>query len=250
MNVTREQESQTGAWLGPSPFYSCPQFNANWLLNSQLYYGTWGAGNFDGTLGNNPGPGVTYTNPIGAASQPNNPITQIVDPSGNFLVVTTYGTTGGSPPDAGGGATPGSTVSDGSVIWTVVDPDGQGIRISPVPSQSGATWQFALVGQAKPVRFASLSQTLAPLPDSFEPTFRQGCTAQAYRYSSVSDVRKKFDVEWPLWIKSLVLSREKSDKERDAQRFVPGRSIIGSGGPRNSWIGPAYPWPGPGPGRF
>src|SRR5215469_12141670 len=84
VNVAREQESQTGAWLGPSPFYSCPQFNANWLLNSQLYYGTWGAGNFDGTLGNNPGPGVTYTNPIGAASQPNNPITQIVDPSGNF----------------------------------------------------------------------------------------------------------------------------------------------------------------------
>lgn len=250
VNIVREQEQATGAWFGPCPFFAVPLFNANWIPVSSMYFGTWGGSNLDSTLGNNPGAGSVYISPVGAPSQPSNPCTQIIDANGNYLVLTTYGTEGSAAPVLPANATPGTTVSGtgATTIWTVVDPNGQGIRISPVPSQTGAEWQFRLIGQAKPVRFISLSQTLAPLPDSFEPTFRQGCLANAYQYSAVGDVRQKFAMEWPLWIRSLLFSREKEDKERDADRFVPARSIVGSGGPRGAFWGPTWPWAGPGPG--
>ena len=243
--VVREQEAETGAWwFGTCPFFPNPVFEANWMLNSNLYYGTWGGSNEDSTLGNNPVAGSVYTNPIGAAQQPNNPITQIKDTNGNFLLLTTYGTTGNSAPSAAPNASPGTTVADGTCVWTVVDPNGQGIRITPVPSQTGAAWQFRLIGQMKPVIFTSLGNTLFPMPDSFESQFRQGCVAQAYRYSAIAKVREKFAPEWALWQKSLLNSREKSDKERDANRFVPRRSVLGAGGSGSSYVGPAYPWNG------
>lgn len=251
VQVVREQTEATSSWNGPCPWYNRPLFNANWMLNSNLYYGTWGdAQTGNATLGNNPVASSVYTNPLGATSQPSNPITQIQDANGNFLVLTTYGHEGSTAPLAAANATPGITASGSgaTTVWTVIDPNGQGIRINPVPSQTGVVWQFNLSGQAKPVRFTSLSQTLFPLPDNFEPTFRQGCTAQAYRYSQSSKVVAKFDKEWPLWIRSLVQMRQKEDKERDAQRFVAARSVIGSGGARGSWAGPAWPFAGPPPG--
>jgi hypothetical protein len=252
VQVVREQTQSTATWNGLCPFYNSPLFNANWMLNSNLYYGTWGDANTgNGTLGNNPVSGSVYTSPLGAGSQPSNPITQIIDANGNLLVLTGYGHEGSTAPSAPAASPAGTIATPGTgatTQWTVVDPNGQGIRINPVPSQSGCVWQFLLSGQAKPIRFTQLSQTLSPLPDTFEPTFRQGCTAQAYRYSQSSKVVAKFDKEWPLWIRSLVLSREKEDKERDASKFTPARSIVGSGGPQGTWAGAAWPFAGPPPG--
>ena len=223
------------------------------MLNSNLYYGTWGAANIGtGSLGNNPVSGSVYTNPLGANSQPSNPITQLQDANSNLLVLTGYGTEGTSAPVAPTNSLPGVIATPGAgatTVWTVVDPNGQGIRINPVPSKSGVVWQVNLSGQAKPVRFTQLSQTLAPLPDSMEPCFRQGCTAQAYRYSQAKDVRQKFSFEWPLWIKSLVLARQKEDKERDSASIRPRRSILGSGGSTGGWAGPSWPFAGPPWGR-
>lgn len=254
VEVVRAQTEATTAWNGPCPFFSAPVFSVNWINNSNLYYGTWGAANTgNATLGNNPVSGSVYTDPLTVASQPSNPITQIIDANGNLLMLTGYGTEGTTAPVAPASSAPGTIATPGSgatTQWTVVDPNGQGMRINPVPSQGGAVWQFNLVGQAQPVRFTSLSQTLTPMPDSFEPTFRQGCTAQAYRYSAVAKVREKFDVEWPLWINQLKLARQKSDNERDAMRFVPRFSVLGAGGPRGGWWGPAYPFAGPPSGRF
>lgn len=249
VQVVREQTEATSSWNGPCPWYRSPLFNANWMLNSNLYYGVWGDANTgNGTLGNNPVSGSVYANPLGAQSQPSNPITQIEDANGNLLVLTGYGTEGTTAPVAPANSSAGTIATPGSgatTQWTVVDPNGQGIRINPVPSQSGVVWQFNLSGQAKPVRFTSLTQTLFPLPDSMEPTFRQGCVAQAYRYSQSTKVREKFTMEWPLWLKSLLIAREKEDKERDAARFTPARTILGSGGPRGSWWGPQWPFAGP-----
>lgn len=249
VQVSREQTQATGAWNGPCPWGGSPAFDVNWELNQNLYYGTWGAPNVgSSTFGNNPQSGSVYTNPIGAASQPSNPITQIIDANGNYLLLTGYGTEGTMAPVAPANSNPGTVATPGSgatTAWTVVDPNGQGIRINPVPSQTGTVWQFNLVGQAKPVRFTALSQTLAPLSDDFEPTFRQGCVTQAYRYSEAEKVRDKFDKEWPLWIRSLVLMRAKEDKEREVNRIVPARSIVGSGGSQGGWVGPAWPFNGP-----
>jgi hypothetical protein len=249
VQVVREQTISTSAWNGPCPFFNAPLFNANWMLNSNLYYGTWGgANNGNSTFGNNPVAGSVYTNPLGTGSQPSNPITQIIDANGNLLVLTGYGNEGTTPPVAPSSSVAGTIATPGTgatTQWTVVDPNGQGIRINPVPSQTGVVWQFNLTGQMKPVRFTGLSQTIFPLPDTMETTFRQGCTAQAYRYSESTKVRDKFDKEWTLWLRSLLLMREKEDKERDASRFTPACTVLGSGGPRGGWAGPAYPFAGP-----
>lgn len=253
VQVVREQTEATSAWNGPCPFNG-PSFAANWMLNGNLYYGTWGAANTgNGSLGNNPASGSVYTNPLGAQSQPSNPITQIEDANGNLLILTGYGTEGTSAPVAPANSAAGTVATPGSgatTAWTVVDPNGQGIRINPIPSQTGCVWQFNLTGQAKPVRFSTLAQTLAPLSDDFETTFRKGCQIQAYSYSSLEKVANKFKNEWPQWIRSLTLMRMKEDKERDASRFTPARSVLGVGGPRGGWWGPAWPFGGPPPGTM
>src|SRR6185437_6393127 len=251
VEIVRSQNQATGAWNGPCPFFAAPVFAVNWLPNNQLYYGTWGQANVGGaSQGNNPVAGSVYTNPLGASSQPHNPIAQIKDANGNLLVITTYGTEGSAAPVAAVNAAPGTTVSGAgaTTVWTVIDPNGQGIRINPVPSQSGVVWQFNLVGQAIPVRFTSLTQTLAPLWDQYESTFRDGFIARCYQYSPEQKVRDKYDRAWQRWIESLYSAREKSDKEREGNRFVPRLSVVGSGGSRGGFIGPAWPFNGPPPG--
>lgn len=231
-----------------------PMFYVNWFPNYMLYYGVWGQPNDGGVsnntgmgmLGNNPVANSAYTNPVGAADQPANPITQIVDANGNYLLLTTYGVEGSAAPLAGVAATAGTTVSGtgATTVWTVVDPNGIGFRISPIPSQTGVVWQFNLVGQTKPIRFTSLSQTLAPLPDDMEPHFRAGFIAQLYRYSPETKIRAKFQEEWPLWLKSLNDMRSKNDREQEENRFVPARGIMGGGRRSSKWAGPAWPFNG------
>jgi len=235
--------SQYGLWRNPT-------FLANWFPNRMLYYGTWGQTNSGGpSVGNNPLPFSIYTNPLNAITntQPNNPISQVMDPNGNLQVVTVYGTCGAVAPNwPPAGSAPGTNTPDGTVVWTVVDPDGVGIRILPVPSQTGAVFQFNLIAQMPPVAFTSLSQTLAPFPDKFEPYFRQGIIAQCYRYSSVASVQAKFEKNYQIWLASLNDLRANEDRELEENRFTPERGVMGGG--RNRWAGAAYPFAGPGSG--
>jgi hypothetical protein len=137
-----------------------------------------------------------------------------------------------------------ATDDSATTVWTVVDPNGQGIRILPVPSSTGATWQFSLVGQERPVRFTNLQQTLDPLPDEFEPHFRAGFIAQCYRYSVEAKVRQKFASEWAIWTQSIYELRQKSDREQEENMFVPNRGVMGNtrGG---GWYGAAWPFRNP-----
>lgn len=247
VEVGRDQQSTTASILSNS-FFAQAVFRANWLPNNQLYYGTWGQGNTgNSTLGNNPVSGSVYTNPITASSQPANPITQITDANGNFLVLTTYGTEGSTAPLAAANATPGTTASGSgaSTVWTVVDPNGQGIRIAPVPSQTGSVWQFRLTGQLTPPRFSSFAQTMAPVTDDYEPHLRALFIAQLYRYSSETKIRAKFQTEWDMAMKSLMKARSKSDRERDLYRFVPSTSVKNGAGGWGGYVGPFWPYGGP-----
>jgi hypothetical protein len=313
-----------GAGLGD------PGFRVNWFPNRTLYYGTWGQANVGGaTLGNNPGPGSLYINPLGASisaaswvgghaaftvnyipstvtlgsiltvtsvfpvayngnwvvtnisdsvqtapvitvtmvanpgtyesggiinntaplSQPDNPITQIIDANGNFLLLTTYGTEGTTAPLAAANAVPGTTVSGtgATTVWTVLDPNGWGFRFSPVPSQTGTEWQFNLIAQMKPVRFVSLSQTLAPLPDEFEPHFREGFIAQLYKRSPEKAVYAKFKDMYQVWKESLNSMRVKEDRELEENKFIPSRTIFGAARSRNNFQGGAWPYNYPRP---
>lgn len=222
-----------------------PQFIANWFPNDQLYYGVWG-GNPAGS-GNDPVAGSVYTNPISPGnSQPSNPITQIRDANSNLLVLTTYGTTGMSAPVLAVNSAPGTTVADGSCVWTAVDPKGQGFRIAPVPSQGGNQWQFWLVGQARPPRFTSLSQTLDPIPDDYAEYFRQGFFAYCYMRSPEAKTRQLGTQQFELWKAGLADARQKSDRERDECGFVPDAPLIGGCG--TGYLGAAWPYPYPVPG--
>lgn len=200
------------------------------LVTSTANPGTYQAG---GLIGNN-------TN----INQPVNPISQIQDSNGNLLVLTTYGTEGTTPPTAAANATPGTVVSGtgATTKWTVADPFGQGFRILPIPSETGVVWQFNLVGQMTPVRFTSLTQTLFPLPDQFEPNFRAGFISQCYRYSPESKVRAKFKDEWTLWLASLNELRSKQDRETEENRFVPERGIMSNGWGYGNRFGPQNPF--------
>jgi len=329
VETARQLPQSTGAWS--NPWFLNPLFEANSFPNYMLYYGTWGQGDTGGpSQGNNPGPGKTFTNPIGAlvlnatwtstaggqivfslnytpnglivggvlvvsgvfpvafnnsyaivditnnnitvtsitnpgtyqsggivgnssalstppvTGQSANPITQVRDTQGNLQVVTTYGTCGNTQPAwPASGAAPGTTTQDGTVVWTVVDPNGIGIRILPVPSQTGVVWQFNLVGQKPAPTFKDLQDTLDPFPDKYEPQFRAGVIAQCYRYSSQAAVQAKFEKNYTLWLKSLVNLRQKQDRELEENSFTPERGVMSSGQPRNRWVGAAYPFRGP-----
>jgi hypothetical protein len=200
------------------------------------------------TMANNPGTfqsgGILAST---GQSMPANPISQIIDANGNLLLITTYGTEGTTAPLASIGAVPGTQVSGtgASTIWTVVDPVGMGIRILNVPSQTGVVWQFTIDGQLVPPKFTALGQTLAPLPDKYEPFFRDGFVAQMYKFTKDSKVRAKFPQSWEIWKQSLKKMNEAQDRELEEWSFVPERTVMGSGRSRNTFRGAAWPFPYP-----
>lgn len=248
VEVGRQLPRQTGTFFASTTAITL--FLCNFFPNYKLYYGVWGAATTGNpSTGNNPQAGSIFQNPIGAGSMPANPITQIQDTNGNLLVLTTYGTEGVNPPVAPAGSKPGFQVTaatrqdNSTTVWTVVDPNGAGFRIIPAPSQTGVVWQFALTGQRKPVQFKNLQQTLAPLPDEFEPHFRQGFIAQCYRYSSDPKVRAKFAPEWQMWQKSLADLRQRETRELEENSFTPDRGITGSvPSQTNFFYGPFWPF--------
>jgi hypothetical protein len=225
-------------------------YNGNWTITA-VSTAVLSAPTVTVTMAANPG---TYqsggdVNNSENTSQPQNPINQIVDANGNFLLLTTYGIEGTTPPLAARNAVPGTTVSGtgASTQWTVLDPNGWGFRFQPVPSVSGSQWQFNLTAQMKPVRFVSLNQTLAPLPDEFEPHFREGYIAQLYKRSPEKAVYAKFKDMYAVWKESLNSMRAKEDRELEENKFIPSRTIFGAARSRNNFQGAAWPYNYPRP---
>lgn|SRR5208282_29453 len=252
IEVGRRQGRSTATIMSNS-FFACPQFTCSWLPNNLMYFGTWGAANTgNSTWGNNPQALQTITNNVSSANlTPSNPITQIEDANGNFLVVTTFGTTGSVAPILPAASAAGTTVTDGSVVWTVVDPYGQGIRVKPVPSQTGPVWQLGLTAQMKPVIFdptQSLNQqTLFPLTDDYYTNFKAGCIAQTYLYSPEEKQRAKGADMWVRWVQttnamSLQAAKQQGERERDLDRVIPESSVMNAGAPKVGYVGSAWPY--------
>jgi hypothetical protein len=239
-----------------------------WMQNDTLQTGVWGLHPFGPTAGKpsgettavsgnltglqNPGAGVIYTNPVGSSpAGPVNATTGITDPNGNLWVVTQYGTCGNTQPTwptnpvyptFNAPTTTATTVTDGTVVWTAVNPKGQGFRLNPIPPQTGVVWLIEPVCQARAVQFTSLSQTLDPIPDDYATYFKQGFFAQCYRRNPDSKVRAKFAEEWRVWLDSLNKAVMSGQREQDDFGFFPSSSIMDSGG-FGGWLGPAYPFP-------
>lgn len=201
------------------------------LPNSLMEYGSW------------PGPGFVYVNPIGAvAGTPNNQPTAIQDANGVILTLTTYGTTGATPPVAPNPPVIGTPVVDGSAAWTICDPGADGFRVDPRPASGGNVWVLRIFAQAKAVRFTSLSQTLDPIPDDYSNWFQTGFTAYAHRYSSNPAMQGRWMAMRQEWLEALTRSIQESNREPTVFGFVPDRPLMDPGGGFGPSVG--YPYPG------
>jgi hypothetical protein len=224
----------------------------SWMQNDTMNYGVWGQSTQTSLLGLvNPGPGVVYTDPAGRASLPVNPVTQVKDSFGNFWYVTTYGTCGNVNPFLSNLnpvfpslATPtavATTVTDGSVVWTALNPKGQGFRLNPMPSQTGPVWQIAPTAQMRIPKFTRLSSFLEPIPDDFFKYFKDGFFAQLYRRSPDPKTRAKFKEEYAIWMKSLDDAVRQGSREQDDWGFVPASNVM-EGGYASNPVTPARPY--------
>jgi len=134
-----------------------------------------------------------------------------------------------------------TTVTDGTVVWTAVNPFGQGYRVNPMPTQTGPTWLVAPVAQAKIPQFTSIGQPLEPVPDDFFKYLKDGFIAQCYRYSVDVKVRNKFKDEFQIWMESLDAAVRQGSREDDDWGFVPGSNVMDTGWAFNP-VNPAMPY--------
>jgi len=212
------------------------------LPNSMLDYGIWGQSSQNNVNGLTcPGPNVEYQLPIGAGVAPNNPVTQIVDQYGNLYALTTYGTCGSTTPSfpstvsyptTQSPTTTATSVADGSCVWTALNPNGMGFRLSCPPYGNSTVWLFRVVAQMLPPVYTSLNQTLGVLPDDMVPFFRQGFIAKATMYSNDPKVRARAigpTGEWALWLKSLRNAVGVGTREQADQVLVPDGPQMSTG---------------------
>lgn len=236
-----------------------------WIPNDQCLTGTWGAAPLGPTAGNpsgsfgggthingiqNPGPNVVYTNPIGVTGMVVNATTCITDPNGNLWALTQYGTCGVSQPAWPSNPsyptfvspnTAATTQTDGTVVWTAVDPKGQGFRLNPIPPFTGLTWLVQVIGQLRPTMFISLQNTLEPIPDDYAKYFKSGFFAQCYRRNPDAKVRARFGDEWSMFLRELDMSVRQGQRETDDFGFYPSTNVMDTGWAVNP-INPAMPY--------
>ena len=190
-----------------------------WMYNNQLTLGTW------------PGAGVTYYALL-AALVKQNPVMSMKDANGNILVVTGFGTTGSTAPLAAANATEGTTVADGTVIWTVAGPMSQGFRVSPLPGAAGPVWQITPYYQMRAPAIASLGAVINPIPDDFAGYFQKGMEAYCLKASpNPGDFKRGQDAE-AQWLKAMVDIRKAGDREADAYAMLPASSPVETVYPR------------------
>ena len=191
-----------------------------WVPNTTAIFGVW------------PGNNQVYTDPVtndqtGIGGPANNPVTAIIDPNGNIQLVTTYGTTlaAGVPNWPAAGATVGTTTPDGTVVWTLMDPNGVSIRLNALATNESQVFQITPIYQQKPPVISTLSQTFAPIPDDLGYLIKQGFMA----YCSKIVDRQRFNEEFPQWLADIQEAMVGSDREPQEYSVYPAESLQGTG---------------------
>ena len=184
-----------------------------WMYNQDLNFGTW------------PGPGVTF-NPLLAAVIIQNPIMSMKDANGNLLIVTTFGTTGATAPVLAANSAEGATVTDGSVVWTVVAAMSQGWRVYPLPGATGPVYQITPYYQMLLAKMIALDSLINPIPDDFNFNFQTGVEIMCRQSSANPQDRAEGLKLWPLWLKALVDIKKQGNREQDAYGAYPADSPV------------------------
>ncbi len=243
--------------LGRVSYQGYP-FQLMYIPNYLAYMGEWVAN-------------YNYACGYGVAMTPQTPIQQFVDSNGNIMYIDStvlglnidstgftttpivlppnspYGTSGSVQPIMPPDTEPGTTVQDGTVVWTVADPNAYAIRVRPLPAFSGLVWLIEPVYQRVPPKILSLTQTLAPIPDSFAYLFRSGFIAMCKMHAGLKDGAQAYAV----WQESLRTAVYSADREREESTIWPsdgsfggGAGAPGGGSAIGTAVGPAWPFGG------
>jgi len=228
--------------------YQANPFNASWVPNSLAIMGEWQAlTEYPCGYGTpqNPSPiqqfrdannNILYINSAGLNLSINSP--GVGSPS--FVPVgSPYGTSGAVEPVLPPATAAGTTVVDGTVTWTVADPNGIAVRVAPIPAQSGLTWLLAPVYQVKPPKLTALTGFIDPIPDDYAYLFRQGCLAKAYQHAGTRNAREAY-MEWE---ETIVTALRAADRERESASFYPSQGLTGGSPYKYGMpVGPAWPY--------
>lgn len=190
--------------------------NICWMYNSQLSWGTW------------PGASTTYFPLVTTGKVSQNPIMNFIDKNGNYLILTTFGTTGLTAPFAAVNALEGVTVNDGSCVWTVVSGSSQGYRLDTLPSATGMTLQILPYYQLASPNFATIQQTLAPIPDDYSTYFDTGLEFQCLMASPNPGDLNRTKADYQQWLKGLESMMKQANKSPDIYGMVPATSPVES----------------------
>jgi hypothetical protein len=223
-------------------------FQLSFAYNNQAYMGAWQAN-------------TVYGCGYGVAQLPKSPIQQFLDENGNILFIDStqlgltiespgytgttiplppfspYGVSGSIQPAADPNATPGSTVADGTVIWTVADPWGYCLRLNPLPALNGLTWLITGQYQILPPVLQTLQQRIDPIPFSMAYLFRQGLRAALKSFNGSPNAAQ----EYAEWEEVLVKSVRAADRQQENNVLTPTNTILGGNGMP---YGPAFYNPG------
>lgn len=234
--------------LGQTSYQGVP-FNISFIPNSLAFMGEWQAN-------------TAYGTGYGVAQIPISPIQQFVDENGNILYIDStvlnlsinspgfagqpvvlpsnspYGTSGATQPMALPNATPGTTIQDGTVIWTVADPNGYAMRVAPLPAFSGLAWLITPVYQIKPPQVTSLQDTIAPIPPEFTYLFRQGFRAMLYEHAGAKNAAEAY----AKWEENLIVAVRSADRQTESFGLTPVDSVMGDNYGYQIGIGAAWPW--------
>lgn len=225
-------------------------FQVSFIPNYQAYMGLWQ-------------PNTPYSCGYGVAELPRSPIQQFIDQNGNILYIDStnlglniessgytgdtlvppgffpYGVSGSIQPLAPAQATPGTLIQDGTVIWTVANPQAYSLRMSPVPALNGLEWLSVIQYQASPPQLINLQQKLDPIPFNMIYLFRAGLRSALTRENDLA----KGNVMYAEWEEVLTKAVRAADRQQEDNVLYCDRTILGGNIAWNQQsVGPANPY--------
>ena len=229
-------------------------FQVSYIPNTLAFMGQWF-------------PNTAYGTGYGVAQIPQTPLQQFVDVNGNILYIDStvlglninspgfqngpvvlppnspYGVSGSTQPAAPANATPGALVQDGTVIWTVANPNGCAIRLSPLAAYSGLAWLITPVYQVQAPILTRMQDTISPIPPDLNYLFRRGFKAMLYEHAG-----SKLAMEsYAKWEEDLMTAVRAADRQDESFSMIPEQSLMGGGpyqGGMGIGIGAAWPFGG------
>ncbi len=209
--------------LLPTFIVARPQ-KLSWIPNAIAQTATWGGGGRT-----DPGANTVYKDPLTAngGGPGSNPIAAITDTNGNIQVVTTYGTTGATQPAwPAASSAAGVTTADGTVVWTVQDPNGVALRLDAAATFNSVVWEIRALYQNKPPVITGLTQVITPIPDDLSYLVKQGFLAFCYKQAKP----ELFAGEFQQWLLAIRRAMGSSDREYQEFGMYPASPIQGGYG--------------------